>query len=233
MHEQTAMPLLKLLVVIIDRGKAEKITELLRGDHIGLQYMTQAFGTASSETMDVLGLGQTDKGMVLCIGADYRIQELLGRITERFQLKYAGKGVAFTVPINGISSSVLRLAGEENAQPPKQKPEKEVETVPSEVTHDLIVAVINQGYSEDLMTAAKAAGATGGTVFHARRIASDEAIKFFGITIQAEKEIVAIVAKRESKHAIMQAISQGCGMATEAKGIVISLPVDGMVGIKE
>jgi hypothetical protein len=123
MHDHTAMPLLKLLVVIIDRGKVEKIKELLRSDHIGLQYMTQATGTASNEMMDLLGLGQTDKGMVLCIGADTRIRELLGRITERFQLKYAGKGVAFTVPINGISSSVLRLAGEEKSQDPQPKTE--------------------------------------------------------------------------------------------------------------
>lgn len=232
MHDQMAMPLLKLLAVILDRHKVEKIENQLRKDHIGLQFMTHAFGTASSEIMDLLGLGQTDKAMILCIGADFRIKHMMEQITDQFQLRLPGKGIAFTIPINGISSSVLRLAGEDKLQRLEQKMENEVEKVQGEVTHDLILAVINQGYSEDLMAAAKEGGARGGTVFHARRIASEEAVKFLGITIQAEKEVVAIVAKREDKHNIMQAISKGCGMTTDAKGIVISLPVDGVAGIK-
>lgn len=234
MHEQEKgkLPLPKLLAVITDRERIGKVSDLFRCDHIGLQYVLPAFGTASSEVMDLLGLGQTDKAIVLCLGADFRITELLETVHKKFNLAQPGKGIAFTIPLSGVSGAVLKLLGEEKAAINlEHKMENEVEGVKGEIKHDLVLAVINQGYSEELMTAAKAVGARGGTVFHARRIANEEAIKFFGISLQAEKEVVAIITPREAKHDIMQAICQQCGMTTEAKGIVISLPVDGVAGI--
>ena len=76
-------------------------------------------------------------------------------------------------------------------------------------------------------------GAGGGTVFHTRRVESDDAAAFWGISIQEEREIVLILAKKEQKKAIMEAISQSCGAKTDAHGVVISLPVDEVAGLKK
>jgi len=221
-------PVLKLLVIIIDRDKTERIKNLLQKERIGLQYILHGQGTASSEMMDLLGLGQVDKSVILCIDLDYRIEELMRAASRLFQFKLPGQGISFTVPINGLSSPVLRLLSDDTSD---SKPEDEVDRMQSEITHDIILAVINQGYSEELMTAAKTAGARGGTVLHARRIAGEEALKFLGISIREDKEIVAIVTSHAMKNGIMQAISQKCGIKTEARGLVISLPVDGVAGI--
>ena len=56
-------------------------------------------------------------------------------------------------------------------------------------------------------------------------------MKFWGISIQQEREVVLILAKKEDKKAIMQAIHKECGMQSKANGIVLSLPVDGIIGV--
>ena len=52
-----------------------------------------------------------------------------------------------------------------------------------------------------------------------------------GLGVQEEKEIVMIIAKSEDKLPIMQSISDKCGMHSEAKGLVMSMPIDSLVGM--
>ena len=61
----------------------------------------------------------------------------------------------------------------------------------------LIVAVANEGRTDTVMNAARAAGAAGGTVIHGKGTASEEAAHFFNISIASEKEIIFIVSKKE------------------------------------
>ena len=105
----------------------------------------------------------------------------------------------------------------------------EVEMMESE--YSMIMAITNRGYSEEIMDAARPLGASGGTVFHSRRIGSEEAMKFWGISVQPEREIVLIIAQKDVKKPIMQAIGKKFGMQSEANGIVLSLPVDGIAGL--
>ena len=97
--------------------------------------------------------------------------------------------------------------------------------------YSMIMAIVNQGFSEDVMNAARPKGASGGTVFHSRRIGSQEAMKFWKISVQEEREVVIILATKEDKLAIMQEIGRQCGMQSKAQGVVMSLPVDGIVGL--
>lgn len=98
-------------------------------------------------------------------------------------------------------------------------------------TYALVIAIVNHGYSADAMKAAKKAGATGGTILHGHGVSGKEAAKFFGITINEEKEILMIVARREMKQKIMMSISSEMGMSSPAQGIVFTLPVDDVYGL--
>ena len=96
----------------------------------------------------------------------------------------------------------------------------------------LIVTIANNGSVELIMDAARSAGATGGSFVKAHGTGS-QLSKFFGVTIADEKEITYIVAKRENRDAIMYAIMNAEGFRTEAHGVVFSLPVEGVLGIKD
>jgi hypothetical protein len=68
-------------------------------------------------------------------------------------------------------------------------------------------------------------------VINARGLAHRGAVRFFGVSVQDEKEIVIILTSREKKVPIMQAVSQSCGITSKAEGIVFSLPVDTVQGL--
>ena len=96
---------------------------------------------------------------------------------------------------------------------------------------EVILCIVNSGFSEAAMDAAKQFGARGGTVFHARGTVSKEAEKIFNITIQPEKEIVMIIVNEKIKDNILQGLYTAVGTSTPAQGIAFSLPVDDVVGI--
>lgn len=95
----------------------------------------------------------------------------------------------------------------------------------------VILCIINNGFSETAMEAARQCGARGGTVIHGRGTASKEAEKFFNISIQPEKEIVMILAIKEIKDSILKALYNAVGTNTPAQGIAFTLPVDDVIGI--
>ena len=97
--------------------------------------------------------------------------------------------------------------------------------------YELVLCIINAGFSEAAMDAAKEAGARGGTVIHARGTANREAEQFFNITIQPDKEVVMILVPSEIKDAVLHALYQGAGLKTAGQGIAFSLPVDDVVGL--
>lgn len=99
--------------------------------------------------------------------------------------------------------------------------------------HEAIFCIVNDGYSDDVMNAAKKHGARGGTVISARGTAPKDAEKFFGVTVQPEKEIVMILVPSARKDDIMHALYKEVGLDSAGQGIAFALPVDAVVGINE
>ncbi len=98
--------------------------------------------------------------------------------------------------------------------------------------NELIVVIVNSGFEEQVMTAAREAGARGGTIFNARGTAqSQDLVKFMGITLHPNKEIVFILSTREARDSIMEAVKKQTGIATAGAGILFSLPVSSVLGV--
>ena len=97
--------------------------------------------------------------------------------------------------------------------------------------YEVILAIVNSGFADDVMEVAREQGARGGTILNARGVAKEEAAAFFGITLHSEKEIVMIVVPREIKENVLGAIYKEMGMAKKAQGIAFSLPVTNTAGL--
>ncbi len=100
-----------------------------------------------------------------------------------------------------------------------------------EFKHEVIFCVVNSGFSDAVMDAAKEFGARGGTVIHARGTANREAEKLYQITVQPEKEIVMILVSSDIKNDILHALYKAVGLNTPGQGIAFSMPVDAAVGL--
>ncbi len=94
---------------------------------------------------------------------------------------------------------------------------------------ELIVCIINNGYADLVMNAARRTGARGGTTFHARGTGNPDIEKFFGISISPDKEVVLIVIDKAIKDEVVSAIYKDAGLDTKGQGIVFTLPVDDFV----
>ncbi|MBQ7346235.1 MAG: P-II family nitrogen regulator [Oscillospiraceae bacterium] len=97
--------------------------------------------------------------------------------------------------------------------------------------HEVIFAIVNSGYAEEVMDVARENGARGGTIINARGVANEEAAAFFGITLHAEKEILMMVVDKSIRDDILNAIYKQMGMAKKAQGIAFSLPVSDVAGL--
>ncbi len=97
--------------------------------------------------------------------------------------------------------------------------------------HEVILCIVNNGFSEAVMEAAREAGARGGTIIHARGTANKKAEEFFNISIQPEKEIVMILVSADIRDDVLYALYNEVGLKNPAQGIAFALPVSNVVGL--
>lgn len=97
--------------------------------------------------------------------------------------------------------------------------------------HEVIFAIVNSGFAEDVMDVAREQGARGGTILTGRGVAKEESVAFFGIPLQSEKEILMMVVEKSIKDKILNAIYKEMGMGKPAQGIAFTLPVSDVAGL--
>lgn len=229
MTNELKRPEFRMFFLITQPRLAEKATAVFREDHVPVQYTFRGRGTATEGIVNLLGLDSVEKTIVMCMMPKRFADQMLKKLRKRLSLGLPNTGVAFTVPLSGGNRRIVRLM--EEIEPADDGMAERKGTGMAESEYSMIMVIVDQGFSEEVMEAARPAGATGGSVFHSRRIGSEMAARCWGIRVQQEREIVIILASRADKRAIMEAIHDKCGMRSEAHGVVFSLPIDGVAGL--
>lgn len=99
--------------------------------------------------------------------------------------------------------------------------------------HELIMCIVNEGFSDLVMDTAREVGARGGTVISAHGTANKEAENLFRIVIQPQKELVMIVVPTHLRDTVLHALYKEVGLNTPGQGIAFAMPVDNVVGIAD
>lgn len=220
----------QLLTLITTPKLAERAAEIFKKGALPLQYRFSAEGTASSEIMDMLGLGSIDKSVLISMIPKGLSDVLLDKLRSELRLNTANSGIAFTIPLSGANNLILRILAQNTGMEVPNIEGKE-DNIMSETKYSLVAAIVNRGFSGDVMETVRAAGAKGGTVIHSRRIGNEDVKSFWGLSDQDEKEIVLILTESANKLTLMQCIGENCGMHSDAQGIVMSMPIDSVAGI--
>lgn len=216
---------LSLFCVVCDRDRRDKVLAVLEGHKSFFNLGLLGKGTANSKMLGYLGLGETEKAVFFSIMPTHVAMEAMAEMDDSLVLGKAGHGIAFTSKIReGCYHKPVQLSGENDGG-------EKVDKTASE--HELIMAVMNRGYTEEVMDVARRAGARGGTVLHARGCGLEGAEKFFGITIQPEKEIILMITPAESSCGIMSAMADEVGPGTDAGAVSFALPVTAVRGLSQ
>lgn len=221
------MSKLNLMTTIVDRNQVRKYLHLYEEEGLQIMLVTLGDGTASGDVLDYLGLEATEKAVIFSVLTDENFYKTKKSLQKKLQIDAPGGGIAFIVPfssIGGKKALQFFTVGQDF--------QKEEESALKDTTYELVIVIANQGYIEMVMDAARGAGAYGGTVIHAKGTGMEQAEKFMGVSLAAEKEIIFIVAKKEQKNDIMKAVMERAGLDTKAKSIVFSLPVTDTAGLR-
>ena len=230
MSENEKRSSFRVLFLITTPKLSEKAVGMFRKGAVPILYQWNAVGTAPNEMIDILGLGSPDKSILLSILPKHFADAMLKKLKKELRLGAVNSGIAFTLPLSGANKLMLRMVEQLNEV--EINTERKDKMIMSDTKYSIIVATVNQGFSGEVMDAARKAGAGGGTVVPSRCIGNEEAMGFWGISVQEEKDMVFIVAEEESKLAIMQAIGETCGVHSAAKGLIVSLPIDTVIGLE-
>ena len=201
----------KLLISIVPHDSGELIADAAKSAGAGGGTIAMGRGTASNGVLQLLGLGDTSKDIVYIIIKDSLKSAVYEAIIKASEKK-AHFGVMFT-----LNTQDFIRAGHLNE---KSETSKGEEAMKNENSYQMINIIVNKGYAEDAMAAARKAGAGGGTIIGARGTAKEGDAAFFGMKIVPEKEMLMILVPAEKKAAIVEAITALPCFAEAGSGII-------------
>ena len=181
--------------------------------------------------LNLLGLGASEKDVLLSIGSRDSVQRAMQAMSNRnLGCPVRGRGVVFSVRLTGINALLAAAATLARAgiEPPQSETEEKGESMMQQNSHShsLILISVNQGYTDAVMDTARRVGATGGTIIRARWAGAQPLEQFYGITLQLEKEVIAILAGERERRSIMEAVNLHHGLKTDAQAVICSMAVE-------
>ena len=213
-------------IAVTDRDRGGAMARLY--ENAGLHEILTLLGrgTATNAQLSVLGLGATEKAVVCAVANGGQARQLLKLARDKLLIDIPGNGIVMTIPLKSVAGGrTLAYLTDENTAT-GGRPAMDFQ-------HELIIVIMNEGFSDTVMDAARSVGAGGGTVLHAKGTAGGgRAQKFFGVALAEEKDMVYIVAYADEKAAIMRAISEKAGPGTPAGAICFSLPISSVMGLR-
>ena len=212
------------VIAITDHDRGEAMNALYRAAGLRGILSMPGRGTATSEHLAIYGLDATEKYVISAIGNGSEAEGLIKSAKRKLFIDIPGNGVMLTVPLKSVAGGKT-LAYLTDEQKLGGAPRMDFE-------HELIIVILNEGYSDFVMDAARAAGAGGGTVLHAKGTGGTRGEKFFSVSLADEKDMIYIIAHKDEKAAIMRSINEQAGPGTKAGAICFSLPISSVAGLR-
>ncbi len=222
MDSQSDQGRIDLIHVVVNSGTGSKALHIAKSVGVtgGTVYLGK--GTAHNHILELLGLAQSPKEIVLMVAPEHVAQKAMTKLNDELKLKKPTHGIAFTTSVRSVigtrSMVYNRLFEEERGE---------------EVMHKLINVVVEKGRAEEVIDAAAHAGAKGGTIINARGSGAHETERIFMMDIEPEKELVIIIAKTEAAPGIVEAIAQALDLKEPGKGILFVQNIDNIHGLAE
>lgn len=204
-----------LIISIVPHDKGEKLTKAAVNAGCGGGSVMMGRALAKSNFGAILGTGETTKDLIFMVVESKKKSAIMNAIYESTQNEKTNFGEIFTLDVDSLLKAGANSEGEEKMSENENK----------ETSRDMITVIVNKGYADDVMFAARKAGATGGTVINARGTAREDDEKFFGVHIVPEKDMLVIVVEHDKKEAVLSAIKEVKCLKEPGMGIAFSSPV--------
>ncbi|HJD96029.1 P-II family nitrogen regulator [Mailhella massiliensis] len=212
----------KLLITVIEKHKCDDAMAVARKAGATGGTVVLGRGTAESKWLRLLGLDDVEKELLYCILPSNLVQPVMQALREAPSLART-RGIMFTLNVLDIFRHHISAPGAAFSHIQEEPMSEKSPELPG---YELLSVIVNSGSADQVMDAARRAGATGGTVIHARGTARPDDATFFGITIVPEKELVMILSPRGDSERIMESIKADFKDAEPGSGIAFRMDVE-------
>ena len=209
----------KMIYALVGRNSGELLVDAAKRAGARGGTIIPCRSISDNAVLQFFGLGESDQDAVIIVTEGEKLKPILDAMQNA---AHEDKRLCGFAAVTGVSS-VMKFMAENNRMEYYKTGEQEMDR---KTSHEMIFVIVNSGFADDVMAAARKAGAHGGTVLNARGTGKQEDVKFFGITIVPEKEILMIIAEKEKSAAILEAVRALDCFATPGSGIVFSSDVD-------
>ena len=203
----------KLLVVVTRHGAGDRVAAVARDAGARGGTILSGRGCAANRLLQLLCLADTEKDLVFVLAPPEDMPGIVAAVRRSPEIFRKNTGIGFVLDVTAVVRSAWQALGEAAAPP-------QGETMKEPTGHQLIFAIVNAGYADDLMAAARGAGARGGTILKARGTGTEADASFFGITIVPEKEVLLVLAESRAAPAICEAVRKAPCLEEPGSGII-------------
>lgn len=218
---------INIIVSIVERGRGTAIQKLYKKHAVFLHTQCPGRGTATSEIMDILGLGSSEKDVVLSYAESGTARRLLALLDNELRGAAGTAGIVFTLSLSGmnnLAAAAIDYYAQQNKKGNGGEPPME-----NQSKNSLILVTCVRGSADQIMVTAREQGARGGTVIKARWSGMEELERGYDLELTAERDIVAIVVPNEKRKDIMEAVNAAHGLRTPEQAMTCSAPIEQLV----
>ena len=214
------MSKMKLIVSFIERGQGNDLAKFYAEYNVSCNFRSVGMGTASSDLLDVLGIGSSEKDVIFSLASAVNAERLMSRLSDNLR-NIREKGIVFSMPLTGLNNVVATVLERQG-----DAENRGGNNMDANAANSLILVMVNQGNTDAVMNTARAAGARGGTIIRSRFTGLPELDGMYESMQEGEKEIIAMVVPTTQRNTIMETINKKHGLKTEAGAVILSLGID-------
>ena len=96
-----------ILFTVVGKKKGDFYADLIQSYEVNMQIILSAYGTAGREALELLGLSDSDKAVIISVIRRDAAKEALEMLEEKFRTVKNDKGIAYTVPMSSTIGVLL------------------------------------------------------------------------------------------------------------------------------
>lgn len=217
----------RLILMFIPHDEGERITMALKSAGATGGTVTMGHTYPDNHILRFLGLGETSSDIVFCVAEEEKKDALIHAITKETENEKKGYGILFTIDV----TKTYKSGGDIQYSDGKEGRLMNPDNANGRNTYELITVILNKGFADDAMAAARSAGAGGGTVIHGRGTARPEDASFFGITLVPEKELLMMIVEKEKTAAVLEAMKKLPCLFQPGSGIAFCMEAENFINL--
>jgi len=210
----------ELICCVVSNGQGSKALRIARNSGVAGGTVFIGHGTVRSKLLEFLDLNDVRKEVILMAAQRDTARAAVRALDAGMSFGKPRHGIAFTVPLTSFAGSVDANHGNDNN-----------DRMVTETMYSAIFTVVDRGRGVDVVDAAKAAGARGATIIHARGSGIHETDVLFAMPVEPEKDMVMILAKNDIRDDILASIRNRLQIDKPGAGIVFTLAANDAYGL--